>query len=269
MKILITEVPEKYPKLILRFEKETGWNAIYHNKLTKNFKYWFHQKIKNKTLICNICDRVFDSKRALISHKWSHNKKLREEANKKIGDTHRGKTRNPFTEEHKRKIGDTRKGKHHSEATKQKIGDRNRGKYRSEEIKKKMSIIQKEIHNRPEVREKHSKSMKEQWNIPEFRKRMSGKNHPNYGKRGKETGMFGKRGKETGNWKGDDVGYHGLHQRVRKIKIKPENCEICGLPEFYENLGRLELSNIRNHQYTDNPDDYQYVHQRCHRKYDS
>ena len=87
------------------------------------------------------------------------------------------------------------------------------------------------------------------WHDPKFRERMTGKNHPNYGKQ---------RG----------YGYYILHTRVKKRKPKPELCEICGLPEFYENLGRIELSNKRNHQYTDNPNDYQYIHMICHFKYD-
>ena len=40
-------------------------------------------------------------------------------------------------------------------------------------------------------------------------------------------------------------------------------CEICGKP------GKLELSNIKDHVYTDDPDDYQYIHKSCHSKYDN
>lgn len=171
------------------------------------------------SFICPECNREFSSKRALISHRWSHNKKLREETNKKIRNGHRGKSH-------------------------------------SEETKRKMSEV---------------------WNRPDYQEKMSGKNSSRFGKHHTEEtkqkirdGNIGKHvGNKHPNWKGDNVGYSAIHARVRNRKIKPENCEICGLPEFYENLGRIELSNIRNHQYTDDPNDYQYVHQSCHKKYDS
>ena len=128
------------------------------------------------------------------------------------------------------------------------------------------------------------------WHNPEFKKSHSGENANRFGKhlsdehkrkileanKGKKHTLEhrrknseAKKGENHPNWRGDNVGYQGIHTRVRKVKSKPENCEICGLPEFYENLGRIELSNIQNHQYTDNPDDYQYVHHSCHAEYDN
>ena len=239
MKTTISEFKQKYPKLILPFERTTGKYAIWGNNLSKNFIYWLRQKIKYKDgFICNICGREFDNKYSLNSHSWSHDKEKRKRTSEKIGRAHEGKTC-------------------------------------SEETKKKMSISQKESQNISEIKEKHSKAMKEVWNRPGYRERMSkvhkgkkfseehkrklsGKNHPNYGKFGKESSAY----KEY-------VGVTATHTRVRKIKVKPELCELCGLPEFYENLGKLELSNIKNHIYTDNPDDYQYTHHSCHMKYDS
>lgn len=47
--MLISEVPEKHPKLISKFEKETGTKAILKNgKITGQFKHWLQQKINEK-----------------------------------------------------------------------------------------------------------------------------------------------------------------------------------------------------------------------------
>ena len=58
--IPITEVPEKHPKLVLMFERETGKNATFkkNGKITGQFIYWLHQKIneknkQSKTIIMN------------------------------------------------------------------------------------------------------------------------------------------------------------------------------------------------------------------------
>jgi len=49
VKIPITEVPEKRPDLVLRFERETGTKAILKNgKITGQFKVWLRKKIKEK-----------------------------------------------------------------------------------------------------------------------------------------------------------------------------------------------------------------------------
>ncbi len=40
MKITIPEFQKKYPKLINSFEKETGKNAIYYNKINNQFIKW-------------------------------------------------------------------------------------------------------------------------------------------------------------------------------------------------------------------------------------
>ncbi|KKL10503.1 hypothetical protein LCGC14_2555180, partial [marine sediment metagenome] len=146
--------------------------------------------------------------------------------------------------------------KHHTKETKKKMSDSHKGKKCSEETKRKIS----ESYNRPKVREKYSNAMKEKWRNPEFRERMTGENHPK--------GRLGKFGKESSEWKGDNVGYGAIHKRVQKRKIKPKNCEICGEPEFYDNNhGRLELSDKTGLCIDDN-NNFQYVHQSCHKKYD-
>ena len=135
------------------------------------------------------------------------------------------------TEEHGKKIGDANRGKHHTEEAKKKMRGRKSpfyGKHHTEEAKRKVSISN------------------------------SGENNP----------MFGKCGIESPTWKGDDVSVEWLHERVRKIKPKPEVCDICHQKIDKNGTIKLQLSNVKNHQYTDDPDDYQWVHPGCHRKYD-
>jgi len=83
MKTTIPEFRQNYPKLIKRFERETGKNAIWGNKITTNFIYWLKQRIKYKTLICPECNKEFNNKWALSTHKNWHNKIFRKKMIKK------------------------------------------------------------------------------------------------------------------------------------------------------------------------------------------
>lgn len=53
-----------------------------------------------------------------------------------------------------------------------------------------------------------------------------------------------------------------IHEYVRARKPRPDLCEFCNKvpPE--------ELANIRNHNYTRNPDDYRWICRKCHDKLD-
>ena len=141
-------------------------------------------------------------------------------------------------------------GIHRSDETKRKIGDGNRGKFVSEETGKKISIALKG---------------KATWNkgltkeTDERVKNFSGKNHP----------MFGRFGEEHPCYKGNDINIRHMHVRVKKIKTIPFVCDICHQKTDKRGITKLVLSNIKNHKYTDNPDDYQYVHESCHKKYDA
>ena len=87
--------------------------------------------------------------------------------------------------------------------------------------------------------------------------------------KGEKSHMFGKFGKDHPAWMGDNVCIDRLHKRVAKIKLKPDVCDICHQKVDDKGDAELALSNIRNHKYTDDPDDYQYVHISCHNKYDN
>ena len=60
----------------------------------------------------------------------------------------------------------------------------------------------------------------------------------------------------------DNVGYVAIHQRIKIRKLKPIFCEICK-----NKKRKLELSN-KDHIYSMNLKDWQYICRFCHRKVD-
>ena len=69
------------------------------------------------------------------------------------------------------------------------------------------------------------------------------------------------RGKDHYRWKGDNVGYAGLHAWVRRNKPKPEFCEECG------KVPPRDLANISG-KYLRDVNDYEWLCRRCHQKSD-
>ena len=70
-------------------------------------------------------------------------------------------------------------------------------------------------------------------------------------------------GERHGMWKGDKVGYSGLHYWVSRWKGRPKKCEQCGTIK----AKRYEWANI-DHKYSRVLDDYIRMCTPCHRKYD-
>ena len=70
------------------------------------------------------------------------------------------------------------------------------------------------------------------------------------------------KGENHPRWKGNDAGYIALHQYIKRNKPKPERCEICG-----KITNDLDCSN-KDHKYTRNFEDYQYICRKCHRLFD-
>ena len=82
-------------------------------------------------------------------------------------------------------------------------------------------------------------------------------------------------GEKHFNWKGEDVGYFGLHTWLKKVLGKPKVCsnESCFYPRFnergkwMEKPKRYEWANISG-KYLRDVKDYFQLCPSCHRKYD-
>lgn len=75
--------------------------------------------------------------------------------------------------------------------------------------------------------------------------------------------MSNKRGEKSNNWKGDSVGYGGLHDWIKKSLGEPSNCEECGDNE----QKRYEWANISG-EYKRDFSDWIRLCVKCHRKKD-
>lgn len=71
------------------------------------------------------------------------------------------------------------------------------------------------------------------------------------------------RGDKNHRWKGEDANKNSKHRYVAKIKPKPKGCGFCG-----KEGKRLALANLKDHNYTKNPDDYKWLCYSCHKKFD-
>jgi hypothetical protein len=110
------------------------------------------------------------------------------------------------------------------------------------------------------------KASKKRWQNVEYReknKTNKGNHHTKEEKEKISLSMKGKnKGKKNGIWKGNKVGYIGLHSWLKKNKSKSKYCEEC------KEKKKLELANIKNHKYSRNPDDYNWLCRSCHIKFD-
>ncbi|KKM72304.1 hypothetical protein LCGC14_1421890 [marine sediment metagenome] len=126
------------------------------------------------------------------------------------------------TDKIKKILTDTHKEKIMSKETRKKISDANKGRKLTDEHRKNISVSHK-------------------------RNQQKGKKHRNYGKRDKN----------TPNWKGNNACSTSIHHWVAIYKPKTDICEICHQRTDKNRITKLELSNIKNHKYTHNFDDYQ------------
>lgn len=161
-----------------------------------------------------------------------------------------------------------RKGSHCSEENKQKIREALLGKHHSLETRKKMS--ENHAYNSGEKNpmwgrfgEKHP--IWGRRHSEESRKRMSeirlGKKLSEETCRRMSESHVAKYGKENPCWKGEHVGYSGLHGWVRKYKHKPELCAMCGRKPPYD------VANISG-LYKRDLDDFKWICRGCHAKSD-
>jgi hypothetical protein len=137
--------------------------------------------------------------------------------------------RKPLTKEHKLKIGIGNKGKHQSKEAKRKLSETRKRLFREGKLIKPKGMTGK----------KHTKEELEKIRIAHL-----------------------------GKIKKQNAGKNAIHIWVRNHKPKPKLCEFCHKEKDHLGHTRLALANIKNHNYTRNPNDYKWGHYSCHEKYD-
>jgi len=73
-------------------------------------------------------------------------------------------------------------------------------------------------------------------------------------------------GNKNPNWKGDDVGYSGVHMWIKSELGFPNTCEKCGKTGL---KGRQIHWSNRDHKYKRSVGDWQRLCSKCHGEYDS
>lgn len=73
----------------------------------------------------------------------------------------------------------------------------------------------------------------------------------------------GVKGELNHSWKGDSVGYHGIHHWIANLLGRPTKCDICGTTT----AKKFEWAN-KDHKYSRKKEDWMRVCTSCHRRYD-
>jgi len=76
-------------------------------------------------------------------------------------------------------------------------------------------------------------------------------------KLGEKNPMYGRRGDKSHMWKGDNVGYPGVHKWIREHLPKPDLCDIC------HEKKKLDAANISG-KYLRDFTDWHYICRKCH-----
>jgi hypothetical protein len=86
------------------------------------------------------------------------------------------------------------------------------------------------------------------------------------------------KGPESSRWVGDDVGYHGVHKRLRTTRGRPDRCDHCGtldaglLYEWalnWEGDPTTTVDPTNGCDYSVDLDDYVRLCSSCHRRFDA
>lgn len=72
---------------------------------------------------------------------------------------------------------------------------------------------------------------------------------------------YNQSGENSPVWKGDKVGYDGIHSWVRRNKGKPNKCSFC------KSIEKIEWAN-KSHKYKRDLDDWISLCHKCHFQYD-
>lgn len=83
-------------------------------------------------------------------------------------------------------------------------------------------------------------------------------------KRGEGNPQYGKTGDLSPQWKGDDVGYFGVHDWMTSRYGQPIGCEVCGTDDPEK---RYEWANLSG-EYRRDRDDFKRMCKKCHNDFD-
>ena len=174
-----------------------------------------------------------------------------------------------------------RKGRKHTEAQKKVASERMKKEYETGKRKPpdkfpggsywlgkklpaervaRMSEIGKERFKNGELPEGflHNKNFLGKTHTPEARAKIA------HSRMGTKNPMYGKTNEQHPNWKGDDVGYYGLHDWLTARFGQPIGCEWCGEDDPEK---RYEWANISG-EYRRDRDDFVRLCKKCHNDYD-
>lgn len=152
----------------------------------------------------------------------------------------------------------------------------NKGKEWSEKSKQKMRETHLGMKYSKTTKEKHRKQLKAQWKngirkggwklskITKEKIRLAGIGKK-LTKKTKEKISKAQSGKNGFHWKGDDVGYSGLHKWVRKVLGRPTICEHCKRSGL---TGKQIHWANKSREYKRKKDDWIRLCVKCHKKYD-
>lgn len=70
-----------------------------------------------------------------------------------------------------------------------------------------------------------------------------------------------------GSWKGQSVGYHGLHRWIRRHFGRPNSCEHCGILNEKEGMSKIHYAS-KDNLYTRLLKDWIKLCAKCHKAYD-
>jgi hypothetical protein len=90
---------------------------------------------------------------------------------------------------------------------------------------------------------------------------MAGKKHTDKSRNKMSLHHPDQRAELNPNWKGEEVGYLGLHKWVKDQLIKPQVCQDCNQPK------ELDLANISG-EYNRDVSDWRWLCRKCHKAFD-
>lgn len=151
----------------------------------------------------------------------------------------------------KKDISNPMYGKRHTEETRKKMSENH-----VDASGNKNSMWGKFGEKHPRWEKHHSEESRKQMSVAHLGKKLSDET-----RRKMSENHVAIYGEKHHHWKGNNVGYNGLHYWIRKNKVRTELCEICASKE------PREIANISG-KYLRDVNDYMWVCCSCHKSYD-